>query len=131
MKNYARTGGILTIISAGFGIFLVISMMVAILVFVLFPINGGEPVQIKSAAVSILMLSPFIVFIIVPCVFAIVGGAFGIKKKNWPLALIGAIIGCCTFFICGIPAIIYTTLAKPQFDEAKIQASMEQHGLTE
>jgi hypothetical protein len=48
-------------------------------------------------------------------VLAIVGGAFALKKRHWPLALAGAIAGTITFFPCGIPAIIFVSLGKEEF----------------
>ena len=48
-------------------------------------------------------------------VLGIVGGVFALKKNRWSLALAGAIAGTVTFFPCGIPAIIFVTLAKQEF----------------
>jgi uncharacterized membrane protein HdeD (DUF308 family) len=55
-----------------------------------------------------------ILFVLVG-ILGIVGGVFALRKKNWGVALAGAIAGCVTFFPCGIPAIIFVTLAKPEF----------------
>ena len=55
-------------------------------------------------------------------VLGIVGGIFAIKKKRWGLALAGAIAGTVTFFPCGIPAIIFVTLGKPEFSAPETPA---------
>jgi hypothetical protein len=55
----------------------------------------------------------------------IIGGVSLIKKKRWGLALAGAIAGTITFFPCGIPAIIFVSLAKDEFSVPKSSISSE------
>ncbi len=58
-------------------------------------------------------------FFVLIGVLGIVGGVFALKKKRWGVALAGAIAGTVTFFPCGIPAIIFVVLAKPEFSAKK------------
>jgi hypothetical protein len=46
---------------------------------------------------------------------AIVGGIFVLKKQRWGWALAGAIAGNLLFPLCGIPAVIFTSLGKAEF----------------
>ncbi len=48
-------------------------------------------------------------------IFAIVAGIFALNRRNWALALAGAIAGTITFFPCGIPAIILISWAQNEF----------------
>ena len=54
-------------------------------------------------------------FFLLVGILAVIGGIYALKKKYWGLALAGAIAGTVTFFPCGIPAIIFVTLGKPEF----------------
>ena len=49
-------------------------------------------------------------------VLGIIGGVYALQRKYWGLALAGAIAGSISFFPCGIVAIIFTAMAKPEFD---------------
>lgn len=120
MQNNARIGGILSIVAGGLGI-------LGALMLILFAVLMG--VLFNSEAVTHdreLADFPFYVFVImyiVPgvigillSVLAIVGGIYGIKKKNWGFALAGAIAGVLTFFPCGVVAVIFTSLGKAEFN---------------
>ena len=131
MQKYAMIGGILSIISGAFGILAVIFIVLFMLFFTMIPFIDGESMPIEIATIIIIIYSIIAFFMLLVSALAIVGGAFSIKKKIWPLALAGAIAGSYTCYLCGIPAIIFTTMAKPEFDEAKIQASIEQQDSTE
>jgi hypothetical protein len=49
---------------------------------------------------------------------AIMGGVFALRKKHWGWALVGSIAGTLAFFPCGVPAIIFTAMGKPEFQAA-------------
>jgi hypothetical protein len=48
-------------------------------------------------------------------VLAIVGGVYALKRRNWGLALTGAIAANFVFMPFGVVAVIFTTLAKSEF----------------
>jgi hypothetical protein len=87
----------------------------AILMFTYMPVYG-TPTPEELITVMTIMYSVIGFLLLLVGILAIVGGAFCIRKKLWPLAIAGSIAGTITFFPCGIPAIIFTTLAKPEFD---------------
>ena len=68
----------------------------------------------------------FTVFMVIWIVFAlffvllgtlgVVGDIFAIRRKNWGLALAGAIAGTITFFPVGVPAIVFVALGKNEFE---------------
>ena len=69
------------------------------------------------------VITAIMIFYIVVCVgmtllgaLGVVGGIFAIKRKNWGLALAGAIGGTMTFFPIGIPAIVFVALGKGEFE---------------
>jgi heme/copper-type cytochrome/quinol oxidase subunit 2 len=116
MQKNAMIGGILAIISGAFGILGAGSCVLAIIMFTYMPIYGA-PMPEEFVTIMTIVYSVIGFLFLLVGVLAIVGGAFGIRKKNWPLALAGSIAGTITFFPCGIPAIIFTTMAKPEFDK--------------
>jgi len=86
-------GGILTGVLAAFGIPNILS-------FIPFPILGG-------VAAPLFLLGAM----------AIVGGAYAVRRKVWPMALAGAI---CALFppqltILGVLAIVFVVLGKDEF----------------
>ena len=120
MQKYALIGGILSIVSGGFGILLAVFTILFMLLFTMIPFFDGESMPVEFTIIMIAMAVVYACFFIIPGVLAIVGGVFCIKRRSWPLALAGAIAGSFTFNLCGIAAIIFTTLAKPEFDEANL-----------
>jgi hypothetical protein len=120
--NYAKTGGILSIVAGGLGC---LSSMMMILFAILFGVfsNGNmydnHYYDASPDNVLIIMMVIYVilgVLGIIVSVLAIVGGIYGIKKKAWGLALAGSIAGVLTFFPCGIVAVIFTAMGKPEFE---------------
>ncbi len=122
MQNNARVGGILSIVSGAFGVLWLAGMvfMLIIMSYVMtdgymYYYNGGPS---PDAALNVIIAVYAVIggcFTLVG-VLGIVGGVFALRKKNWGLALAGAIAGTLVFFPCGIPAIIFTALGKPEFE---------------
>ncbi len=52
-------------------------------------------------------------------ILGIVGGIFALIRKHWAVALAGAVAGTITFYPCGIIAVIFVCLGKPEFDVKK------------
>ena len=46
---------------------------------------------------------------------ALAGGIFGVRRKAWGFALAGAIAAAMAFFPAGIVAVIFTSMARPEF----------------
>lgn len=119
-SNNARIGGVLSIVAGGFGILYMFAMIIlGILMMGLAfddtswrydSFNGIDPRNFMLAIWAFLGF-----FYAVIGALAIVGGVFALKKKYWGLALAGAIAGTITFFPCGVVAIIFTAMGKPEF----------------
>lgn len=123
MENHAKTGGILTIIAGAFGVLWLAWAVFAILMmrFMFSMPYHYYPSTPPPGFFTLIMIfySAFGVFFLLVGVLGIVGGVFALKKKLWGLALAGAIAGTVTFFPCGIPGIIFVTMAKPEFSARK------------
>jgi hypothetical protein len=122
MHNNAKIGGILSIVAGGLGCFsaLVVFLFVVFMGFLF----SSEEVSRNAAATDF----PFYIFAIMYAVLgviglllsilAIIGGVYGLKKKNWGLALAGSIAGVLAFYPCGIVAVIFTSMGKGEFGTA-------------
>lgn len=124
-QNNARVGGVLSIISGAFGVLWLIGAVFS-MIFIAFMINdsfwyNGDYQYGPSSPDSfftVMMVFYGIMGGIATLlgVLAIVGGAFALKRKYWGLTLAGAIGATLVFFPCGIPAIIFIAIAKPEFE---------------
>lgn len=122
MTNHARVGGILTIIAGAFSVFQILMVLLMIFMFQFMfrdPsfFDGAAPAEefhIMMANIITVFYGAWGLFAALTGALAIVGGVYALKKKRWGLALAGAIAGTCTFFPCGIPAIIFVSLARPE-----------------
>jgi hypothetical protein len=118
--NWATVGGILSIVSGVLGILQGV-------VFVFFGVffnwlmrYGNTSIGYDPALDSIAVLMTIIYGAIglgycLLGVLALIGGIFGIRKKLWGLALAGAIASILTFLPTGVVAIIFTSMARPEF----------------
>ena len=117
MTNNARIGGILSIVSGGLGILGIIMGVLVGAFFVAMPFRsfegGGPPEQFFNFFIVIWVVMGLISIAI--SALAIVGGVYALKKRYWGLALAGAIAGTISFFVTGIPAIIFIAIGKPEF----------------
>ena len=50
-------------------------------------------------------------------VLALVGGIFGVRKRSWGLVLAGSIASIISFFVLGVIAIVFTVIAKEEFEK--------------
>ena len=119
MDDNAKVGGVLSIVSGAFGIFGLAGALFSLYMFRLMfsetfiPYGSGPPAEFFTV-ITIIYATWGLLFALIG-VLGVVGGIFALKKKRWGLALAGSIAGTVTFFPCGIPAIIFVTLAKPEF----------------
>ena len=119
MQNNARIGGILSIVAGGFGI---LGAGMAFFGIYMFRFMFGQSYMYGAfqppgdifnfMAIFYAVIGLFLALL---GVLAIVGGIFALKKKNWGLALAGAITSAVVFFPCGIAAVIFVTLGQPEF----------------
>lgn len=120
MTNHAKVGGILSIVSGVFGILWLLGA-----IFIVAVINAAPYAFQPYDETTLAFVAIFYVVIgvigAVLGVIAIVGGVFALKKKAWGMALAGAIAGTITFFPCGIPAIIFVSMGKREFNTPKPQ----------
>jgi hypothetical protein len=123
MQKYTMLGGVLSIISGAFSILSAIACIIAIIIFAFISFDGN---QIPDEAITVIAIvysvTGFLLLLL--GILAIIGGVFCIKKKHWPLALSGSIAGTIIFLPCGIPALIFTTLAKPEFGNTDTPVSL-------
>jgi hypothetical protein len=122
MQNNARIGGILSIVAGALGgIGSLMGMLFMILIFSIaatdssYYYNGYRYAE-GSFAVMMIIWIVFAVFFVLVGALGVVGGIFAIRRKNWGLALAGAIAGTITFFPVGVPAIIFVALGKGEFE---------------
>jgi hypothetical protein len=123
MTNHARIGGILTIISGAFGILGGFGVLLGVLIMRAMSSMSYTPYGSLFPAEFFTIIMAFYavwgIFLGLLGVLGIVGGVFALRKKNWGVALAGAIAGTLTFLLCGVPAVIFVTLAKPEFSTKK------------
>ena len=106
MFNYARTGGILTIISGASSIFYLAMSAVYILLFKFMESSvkdqPGSKVPPEFMLIMTILFGLFALFFALMGALAITGGIFSLKKKHWVWSLAGAIAGTILLFPCGI-----------------------------
>jgi len=123
MGNNAKVGGILSIVSGGFGVLIggFYVLMIWMFNFMITSISQ-QPMdpEFPQEFFYIMAIIYGAIGLILALIGAlgIVGGVYALKRKHWALALAGAIAGSVTFFPCGIPAIIFVSLGKDEFTVA-------------
>jgi len=120
MGNNAKVGGILSIVSGAFGVllggFYVLLIFMFNFMITSMPQQPMEPPFPQDILPILAVIYGAIGLVLALIgVLAIVGGIYALKKKNWGLALAGAIAGNIVFTPCGIPAIIFVSLGKDEF----------------
>ena len=125
MQNHAKTGGILSIVAGAFGVLSLVFFIGIAAVMMFMPGEFGSGFYYDGSMGPRAMFTIMAVIYIIMGIFyalvgalAIVGGVFALKKKYWGWALAGAIGGTMVFLPCGIPAIIFIAMSKPEFQNA-------------
>ena len=122
MQNNARIGGILSIVAGALGgLGSLMWMLLMILVFSIATTESSyyyDDFRYTDGSFTVFMFiwTVFAVFFFLLGALGVVGGIFAIRRKNWGLALAGAIAATVTFFPVGVPAIIFTALGKVEFE---------------
>jgi hypothetical protein len=125
MPNNARIGGILSIVAGAFFIFYLMGMAFMIIATAVISsdvVIYDYGVSNSEEFIIIAVVFYAIIFGILSLmgILAIVGGIFAIRRNHWGLALAGAIAGTLTFFPCGIPAIIFISMGKSEFEAGSL-----------
>jgi hypothetical protein len=119
-QNNAKIGGILSIVAGSMGCVSAL-FMIAFAFFMGF-VTRGEVYHGSYYSADDVLNIMMVVYVIlgvigiIISVLAIIGGIFSLRKKVWGLALAGAIAGVLTFFPCGVVAVIFTAMGKPEFE---------------
>ena len=127
MHNYARTGGILTIISSVFSLFIV--LMGAVYIILPQALNASDLSAYNTNDLPpevLLGMFTFIgagiaIFGLVTGLLTVIGGIFALQKKHWGLALTGAICAAMIIFPIGIAATVLVSMARPEFSQQATQ----------
>ncbi len=125
MSNNAKVGGILSIIAGSIGVLWAAGILF-MAVFLGWAMNGvnwydggyrydSPPPPEGFFVFFAVFYGGFGVFLAAVAVLAIVGGIFALKRKHWGWALAGAIGSAFAFFPCGVAAIVFVSMAKPEF----------------
>lgn len=128
MQNNAKVGGVLSIVAGAFGVLGLLFSFLAAGALLLARNGGFDGRYYYDGSRPEWVLIVMAVFFIVKGIgcalmgaLGIVGGVFALHKKHWGWALAGAIASTLTFFPCGIPAIIFVSLGKPEFQSTAPQ----------
>ena len=118
--KWATAGGILSIISGSLGILTGILLLLLGIFFNWLISFSESSIGYDPAAEGIATFIAVIygVMGIGYCllgVLALVGGIFCIRRKLWGLALAGSIASVLTFLPTGVVAIVFTSMARPEF----------------
>jgi hypothetical protein len=119
MQKNAKVGGILSIVAGAFG---VLGLLVFVLIIIVMAFAIGESYHYDYSTQDEVYIFVFVFYGVLGLlsalvgVLAIVGGVFALRRKHWGWALAGSIAATLVFFPCGIPAIIFVSLGKPEFE---------------
>jgi hypothetical protein len=127
MTHHAKTGGILTIISGVFCVFYIMMGIFYALIprFLFNSIADSNPSELPAEFFLIFtgIGVGISIFFTLMGALAITGGIFAVKRKNWALAIAGAIAGTILFFPLGIVATILVSLGKSEFSAVEDTSS--------
>jgi hypothetical protein len=121
MSNNAKVGGVLAIVSGGLGAIGALSML-----FVALALQYTSDEYVYHSNGYYYYPDDFWAFITVFYVvigviglllgaLGIVGGIYALRRKRWGLALAGAIASCLTFLPCGVVAVVFVAMGRPEF----------------
>ena len=100
--------GVLILVSVGFRALALLAALVFGLFILIWPSGGG---LIALGAVAFIVCVALLVL-------AVVGGIYALQRRNWGLALTGAIIATLPFSLLGVAAIVLLALSKEEFTSA-------------
>lgn len=119
MQNNAKVGGVLSIVAGALGFIgvLFIIFLIVVMAFAFEDSSGYYSYSSEDEVLAFVMVFYGIIGLLGAAlgVLAIVGGALALKRRHWGWALAGSIAAGMIFFPCGIPAIIFIAMGKPEF----------------
>ena len=126
MEDKSQVAGVLSIISGALGILGIVLVVVFFRFMVklveldpvAFDVDPTFPYEFSK--LLIFMYTTIGVLGTIVGILGIVGGVFAIKRKYWGLALAGAIASIFTFFPCGVAAVVFVSMAKPDFNASTL-----------
>ena len=128
MENNARIGGILSIVSGAIGAFSGIMVAFLGIFFAVFMPAMSRFDRFPSSppfdgffAIFAVVYGSMGFFLMLVGALSIVGGVFALKKRHWGWALAGSIAGAYVFFATGIAAVIFTAMARNEFQRSAIK----------
>jgi uncharacterized membrane protein len=131
MNKYATVGGVLSIVSGAFGILYGLGIIVCAFIFSWlfsftdnYTYNTGELTAEQFSNIISVIYGVMGGFVLIIGILALIGGIFAVRRKVWGLALAGAIASVMTFFPVGIVSIVFTSMAKPEFDNRMTSATV-------
>ncbi len=108
------TAGILDIVSGGIGLIIALLVLAGSVTFLI--VGGGITGLVPETPLVLALLAGLAIPMAVVDIFAIVGGVCALKRKKWGWALTGSIAALFPSRPLGIAAIVFTVLAKNEFE---------------
>ncbi len=97
--------GVLILVSVGFRALGLLAALVFGLFVLIWPSSGA---LIALGAIGLIVCAGLLVL-------AAVGGVYALQRRNWGLALTGAIIAALPFSLLGVAAIVLLALSREEF----------------
>jgi peptidoglycan biosynthesis protein MviN/MurJ (putative lipid II flippase) len=118
VKSRAELGGILAIVSGVLGIFSALGFVFFIFLIDLAQgeIDYGLATEEDIYIMAVLLAIIGVIMLIISAL-SIVGGILAYRKRHWGWALAGSIGASMVFYPAGIAAVIFISLARPEFSK--------------
>jgi hypothetical protein len=118
VKSRAELGGILAIVSGVLGILSALGFVFFIFLIDLAQgeINYGLATEEDIYNMAVLLAVMGLIMLIISAL-SIVGGVLAYRKRRWGWSLAGSIAASMVFYPAGIAAVIFISLARPEFSK--------------
>ncbi|MBN2463117.1 MAG: hypothetical protein JXB43_05900 [Dehalococcoidia bacterium] len=112
----ATTAGILNIVAGSLRV--IVTLLVALFFAALAIFSRGDMTCLEQLPIAITasVVITLAIFSLIVSILAIVGGIYALRRKNWGMALAGAIAAFFCSAPLGIAAIVFTALSKNEFE---------------
>ncbi len=114
MSNNAKVGGVLSIVAGGVGVFWAV-FLVFVNTWFEYSTHVNESQYDDFFSFIFFFYAVIGTIVLFISVLGIIGGIYALRRKRWGLALAGAIASCLTFLPCGVPAVVFVSMGKPEF----------------